>query len=168
MKEIARPYILESVAFLTTRVNVPDMDDYKKLVRVNKYLKGDPETPLALETYKTPIMKWCVDPSFSVHPGTKSHMGFTMSLDKGSIYSTSIRQNINMRSSTKADLVGVDEIICMILWRNYFLESQGYSTNIEIFQDNQSSILLEKNSRIPSIKITRYIKIRYYFVLGRV
>ena len=34
----ARPHVQTVVAFLMTRVKVPDKDDYKKLTRVVKYL----------------------------------------------------------------------------------------------------------------------------------
>jgi hypothetical protein len=37
-----------------------------------------------------------------------------------------------------------------------------------IYQDNQSSILSEKNGRRSSSKRTRYINIRYFFVTARV
>jgi hypothetical protein len=42
----ARPDIQTSVAFLCTRVKEPDHDDYKKLARVMKYLRGTRTLPL--------------------------------------------------------------------------------------------------------------------------
>ena len=38
-----------------------------------------------------------------------------MSLGKGSIYSTSIRQKLNTKSSTEAELVGVSDVMPQIL-----------------------------------------------------
>jgi len=38
----ARPDMQEAVAFLTTQVKTPDTDDYKKLGKVLKYLRGTP------------------------------------------------------------------------------------------------------------------------------
>ena len=43
----------------------------------------------------------------------KIHIGDTMSIGKGSIYSTSIRQNINTRTSEESEMVGVHDIM---LW----------------------------------------------------
>ena len=80
----------------------------------------------------------------------KSHTGDKLSLGKGSIYSTSVRRNLNTRESTEAELVGVADVMPVILWRNYFLESQGYSIVIDIFQDKQSPMLLENNGRDSS------------------
>ena len=51
----ARPDIQEAVAFLTTRVKGPDVDDYKKLGRVIRYLRGDPKLCLTLEADNTQI-----------------------------------------------------------------------------------------------------------------
>jgi hypothetical protein len=165
----ARPDLQQAVAFLTTRVRKPDKDDYKKLGRVIKYLRGDPHLPLTLEAVDTRVMKWWVDASFAVHPDMKSHTGATGSMGKGSVYSTSTRQKINTKSSTEAELVAVNDIMPMVLWTRYFLKAQGYEVNdSKIYQDNMSSILLEKNGRASSGKQTRHINIRYFFIADRV
>jgi len=44
----ARPDIILPVAFLTTRVKSPDTDDWKKLTRAIRYLRGTIELPLIL------------------------------------------------------------------------------------------------------------------------
>ncbi len=89
-----------------------------------------------------------------------------MSLGAGAVYSTSKKQKLNTKSSTEAELVGVNDIMPQILWTRYFLEAQGYSTvtNLVINQDNQSAMLLEKNGRRSSSKWTRHINIQYFFV----
>jgi hypothetical protein len=47
--------------------------------------------------------------------------------------------------------------------------SQGYEgTESTVYQDNQSSIHLEKNGRMSSGKRTRHINIRYFFVADRI
>jgi hypothetical protein len=89
-----------------------------------------------------------------VHPDIKSHTGGTLSLGKGSVYSTSTRQKLNTKSSTEAELVGIDDVMPLILWTRYFLDAQGYDVQEnKVFQDNQSVILLEKNGRRSSIVI---------------
>ena len=65
-----------------------------------------------------------------------------MSLGKGSAYSTSTCNKINTKSSTKAELVAVNDVMPLILWTQYFLEAQGYEVHEnKVFQDNQSTIL---------------------------
>ena len=88
-----------------------------------------------------------------------------MTMGKGSVYSTSTRQKINTKSSTEAELVGVDDVMPMVIWTRYFLQAQGYEVrDSKIYQDNQSAMLLEKNGKESSGKRTRHINIRYFFV----
>ena len=165
----ARPDIQTAVAFLCTRVKAPDTDDYKKLTRVMRYLRGTVNMPLTLEAESMQIVKWWVDASFAVHTDMKSHTGAVMTLGKGGIYGTSTRQRINTRSSTEGEPVGVNDAMPQILWTRYFLEAQGYDVRDSIiFQDNQSAILLEKNGKASSSKRTCHINIRYFFVTDRI
>ena len=105
----ARPDIQTAVSFLCTRVKSPDTDDYKKLTRVMKYLRATINMPLSLEGGNMRVIKWWVDASYAVHPDMRSHTGSSMSLGKGSIYSSSTRQKLNTKSSTEAELVGVSD-----------------------------------------------------------
>ena len=63
----ARPDIQTAVAFLTTRVRGPDVDDYKKLTRVIKYLRGTINLNLTLEADDAHIVKWWIDAAFATH-----------------------------------------------------------------------------------------------------
>jgi hypothetical protein len=165
----ARPDVQTSVAFLTTRVKSPDEDDYKKLAKCMKYLRATINLPLTMEADDLHVVKWWVDASFGVHPDMKSHTGATMSLGKGAIYSRSTRQKLNTKSSTEAELVGVDDVMPQVMWTRYFLEAQGYEVrDSKIYQDNQSTMLLANNGRASSSKRTRHIALRYYFVTDRV
>jgi hypothetical protein len=165
----ARPDIQTAVAFLTTRVKSPDEDDKKKLRRCMQYLRGTPEIVLTLEADNLHVVKWWVDGSYAVHPDMKSHTGATMTLGKGSVYSASTRQKLNTKSSTEAELVGVDDLMPQILWTRYFLEAQGYDVHENtVYQDNQSTMLLENNGRALSSQRTRHINIRYLFVTDRI
>ena len=165
----ARPDIQTPIAFLCTRVRNPDIDDYKKLQRVVCYLRGTKTLALTLEADNLQVIKWWVDASFAVHKDMHSHTGGTMSLGKGSVYSTSVRQKLTTKSSTEAELVGVDDVMPMILWTRQFLEGQGYTIQDNIvFQDNQSAMLLENNGQRSSTKRTRHLKIRYFFVTDKI
>jgi hypothetical protein len=114
-------------------------------------------------------VKWWIDASFAVHPDMRSHTGNTMSLGKGSVYSTSKKQRINTKSSTEAELVGVDDSMPLVIWTRNFLMAQGFEIHDNVvFQDNQSAMLLEKNGRASSGRRTRHINIRYFFVTDRV
>jgi hypothetical protein len=83
----------------------------------------------------------------------RSHAGGAMTLGKGSVYSTSAKQKLVTRSSTKAEVVAVHEIMPQMLWTAYFLRAQGiHVPDLILFQDNMSAILLEKNGRTSARK----------------
>ena len=134
-----------------------------------KYLRSNKEVTLTLESDSVNIVKWWVDGSFAAHPDMRSHTGGTMSLGKGSVYSTSVKQKINTKSSTEAELVAVDDLMGQVLWTRYFLEAQGYNVeDSRVHQDNESAILLEKNGRASSGKRTKHINVRYFFITDRI
>ena len=94
-----RPDIHTAVAFLTTCVQGPNEDDWKKLLRLMQYLINTTEMPLTLRADGTNIVKWWVEVSDSVHPDKRSQTGGIMSLGKGATISTSIKQKMNTKSS---------------------------------------------------------------------
>ena len=165
----ARPDIQTAISFLCTRVKEPDVDDYKKLGRVIRYLRGTNDMILTLEHDNSHIIKWWVDASFACHNDMRSHTGGVMTLGKGAAYATSTRQKLNSRSSTEGELVAVNDVMPHILWTRNFLISQGITVKDNVvFQDNKSAILLEENGKASSSKRTRHINIRYFFVKDRI
>jgi hypothetical protein len=98
----------------------------------------------------------------------RSHTGGAMSMGTGAIYSTSKKQKLNTKSSTEAELVGVDDMLPQALWTNYFMDAQGYGVSTILNQDNQSTIKLSKNGKSSSGKGTRHINIRYFFITDRI
>jgi hypothetical protein len=165
----SRPDIHTAIAFLSRRTKEPDEDDWKKLRRLLIYLHSTLDMPLTLQANNLHTIQWWVDGAFAVHNDMKSHTGITMSLGKGSIYSSSTTQKINTRSSTEAELVGVNDGMSQIMWTRYFLEEQGFEIkNNIIYQDNTSAILLEENGKKSSGKKTRHINIRYFYIQDRV
>ena len=161
--------IQTAIAFLSTRVSQPDVDDWKKLGRLIGYLKGTKNLVLTLSADNTNLIKWYVDAAYAVHKDMKSHTGGVFTLGKGAAIASSIKQKLNTRSSTEAELVGVDDMVGNILWTNYFLKAQGYDYDETIiYQDNKSAILLEQNGMASSSKRTKHINIRYFFIKDRI
>ena len=72
-----------------------------------------------------------------------------------------LSKKINTKSSTKAELIAVDDLMPQILWTRLFLESQGLKVkDIIVHQDNMSPIKLENIGRGSSGKQTCHINIR--------
>ena len=164
-----RPDLLTAISFLCTRIQSPDIDDFKKLGRCLWYLRDTKHLSLTLEANDMTVIQWWVDASFATHPKCRSHTGATLSFGKGSVYSMSSKQKLNTRSSTEAELVGINDVLSMILWTRLFLEGQGYQvTDNVLYQDNESTIKLAKNGRRSSSKLTRHIEVRYYFITDHI
>jgi hypothetical protein len=71
----ARPDILLTVSFLTTRVRDPDYDDWKKLVRLLAYLKGTGELLFVLSYNYLRNLTWFIDGSYASHDDMKGQSG---------------------------------------------------------------------------------------------
>ena len=99
------------------------------------------------------IIRWWIDASYAVHDDMKGHTRATLSLGKGGIYSGSWKQRLVACSSMESELVGVYDVLPQILWTKQFLEEQGWLDSATIvYQDNTSSILLERNRQSSSMK----------------
>jgi hypothetical protein len=82
---------------------------------------------------------------------------------------SSTKQKLNTRSSTETEIVGADDFMPAICWTRYFMKAQGYYVKDNVlFQDNEISILLEKNGKASSSKRTKHINIRYFSITNRV
>ena len=70
-----------------------------------------------------------------------------MTMGTGTMQAQSRKQKLNSRSSTEAELIGVDDAITQVLWTKQFMEAQGYPIEKKIlYQDNKSSISLDVTS----------------------
>jgi hypothetical protein len=96
-------------------------------------------------------MMWSVDASFAVHEDMRSHTGAVLSLGQGALSSMSLKQKINTKSSTEAELVGDNNAMNFVEWVQLFVEQQTKSINEDsvltkigcetiIQQDNTSTI----------------------------
>ena len=94
---------------------------------------------LTLSADNTQILKWDIDAAYAVHKDLKSQTGGILTMGEGAAIAASLKQKINTKSSTEAELVAVDDLMGPILWTNYFLKAQGYNCkDTVIYQDNKS------------------------------
>ncbi len=165
----ARLDISLAIAFLTTQVRSPNIEDWEKLCHLMEYLRGDRDRPLILGTDNEGMLMWYVDALFAVHPNMCRHTGGGMTMGRGFPISVSTKQMLNTKSSTESELVGINNMMPIVLRTCYFLLSQGYGV-IEnlLLQDNKSSIIHERNGKASSGKRTRHINICYFFITDQV
>jgi hypothetical protein len=165
----ARPDTCTAITFLTTRVRAPDKYDWNKLVHLMRYIRGTRTMPLILSANGIVILKWWVDASFTVHPNMRGHSGGGFSLGQGFPIVISTNQKLSTRSSTETEIVGADNFMLAICWTRYFMKAQGCGVKDNVlFQDNKSSIILEKNGKASSSKGMKHINIQYFFITDRV
>ena len=79
----------------------PDEDDWGKLNRLLKYIRGVIYLKLTLEATSLAFIKLLVDASFVVHPYFRSHTSAGISLGKVVVSSIPQKNCINMKSSTE-------------------------------------------------------------------
>jgi Reverse transcriptase (RNA-dependent DNA polymerase) len=123
----SRPDLQLAVAFLTTRVSCSTEEDWLKLRRVLLYLKGTVDLALILGATSLTKMETWVDAAYAVHNDMKSHTGGVVSFGRGAVISKSIKQKLNTKSSTEAELVGASDFFPTIIWARMFLAAQGVS-----------------------------------------
>ena len=88
-----------------------------------------------------------------------------MSFGQGMALSYSWKQKIITKSSTEAELVGVDNSLGYILWARYFMIELEYEMDPSLLhQDKTSAILLETNGRASSSKRTKHIRVTYFLI----
>jgi len=151
LSQRSRQDIQTAVVFLCTRVQSPDVDDYKKLARVMKYIRGTRDIKLTIDAGEGP--KWWVDSSYAVHPDMRSHISIFMTLGKGTAYSASSKQKLNTKSSTEVELVAIEDSMAQVLWTRKFLAGQGeHVPTMTIYQENKSTMLLAENRKTSSGK----------------
>ena len=83
--------------------------------------------------------------------------------------SGSIKQKLNVKSSTEGESVGTDDTLPQVLWTNYFLKAQGFkSKGTVMYQDNMSTMLMLKNGKASTTRRTKHINVRYFFITDRI
>jgi len=87
-------------------VKSPDEDDDMKLSRVIQYIRDTQHITLTIESNNNP--QWWVDSSYEVHPNMKGHTVKFISVGEGRKYTSSCKQKLNTKSSTKAELIAID------------------------------------------------------------
>ena len=163
-----RPDILLSISYLVKRVQQPNQEDYNKLARVVKYLRGTSKMGIILQAEKLLHIVAYIDASHAVHDNHRSHSGTIISLGKGPIYQKSGSQRINTKSSTESEIVALSDNSSQVIWSRDFLISQGYQIEPAlIYQDNTSTMSLVKNGKSNSER-TKHISTRFYFIKDRV
>jgi hypothetical protein len=149
-------------------VQQPTVDDWDKLQRLLRYLNGSWELGIRITPDDDLTIAAFIDVAFAIHPDARSHTGTVIMVGQGPIYTQSVKQRINTKSSTEGEMVGVSDSVGQVLWTRNFVGAQGYEVKpAKLLQDNMSTIQLIKNG-FNSADRTRHIHIRHFFVKDKI
>lgn len=107
----ARPNIQLAVAFSCTHVKESSTYDWKNMSHMIQYLCGTRDLSLTLEVDNSDVVMWWVDAAFAVTTTLQSQSAGIMTLGKGAVYSASLRQQLNTRSSMELELVAANDFM---------------------------------------------------------
>ena len=169
----AKPECLVTVAFLSTRVNVCDVDDMAKLYRLLGYVVGTRDRGIIFKIFEYMTVNAFIDAAHGVHRCVlhtgKLHTGCVVIVgEHGAVYAKSTKQKIVTKSSTEAELVGLSDTASQGIHTRRFLVAQGCDIGpVKIHQDHMSCIALMKRG-CPGSDKSRHIEIRYFWLAERV
>ena len=95
----------------------------------------------------------------------KGHTSGLVSLGRGTIHNKLSKQKINTKSSTESEVVDASDFIPWTIWLKRILQELGYGMKRTLlYQDNESTIKMEKNGLKSCEDKSRHINIRYFSI----
>ena len=103
------------------------------------------------------VRSW-IGSSYNTHDDCRGCAVVTVILGQSAVLSSSLKQKLNVKSSTEGELVGARDGMSVVLWSKHFIKAQGYTVeHNKLYQDNKSTILMENNGRASSSEQKKYI-----------
>ena len=166
-----RPDIQIAVGFLGRRVKKATEEDWNKISRVIRFIRGTIDAGLRLRCGNGRLkVTVFIDASHAIHDDYRSHTGCCLYIgDMGAVYCKSSRQGLNTKSSAESELVGATDLAGAYIWVHSYLKAQNYDVEYEVDlrQDNLAVHAWLKNGRAKDDK-GRHINIRYFWLADRI
>ena len=160
------------IAVPCTWVQKPAEKDWGKPILCMKWLNKTKNNKMTFDTRNgISTFEWCMDASFATHPDFRSHTDGSgrFTGGQGCPINVSAKQKINVDSSATTELAAVGQLPSLVMWVPLFLGDQGCPVkNNCVHQDNNSTILLEKNRKASSSKQTRAMNTHCFMVTDHV
>ena len=127
------------------------------------YIRKFPEKEVIFKP-KDLQLRGHVDASFNITVDARSYYGYIITLGHALVSTKGGRIKTVVRSSTEAEISGVNEIVSELLWCRDVLEELGYQQHkMPISEDNQSCItMLQKEPRSFHSK-SRHVRVKWAF-----
>lgn len=158
------PDIALPVNYLCGRVNKCDAADLEKLNKILHYLNTTVDTGITLKCNEPKMsIDAFIDASYGINKDRKSQTGVSIFAGSGSVVRKSVKQRINTKSSTEAELIACSDSVAHIHQIKNILTDLGE----QVEQVNKSTITLLTNKK-PVSQQSRHIDIRYFFMRDQV
>ena len=164
-----RPDVAVPVSSLCTRVQHPDVEDWKKLRRTLKFVQQTIGDFRVIGADDVTRMETYVDSSHAVHEDMRGHTGGVITFGTGVLAPKCSKQKMNSRSSNETEVIGNSEYLPYNIWHEYFLEAQGYKLKSNVlYQDNEGAEKIAKNGTASCGSRSRHINIKFFWITDRV
>lgn len=104
-------------------------------------------------------LSWYIDKSYASHSDMKGQSGAVLMTGDCAVLFKSNKQKVNTRGSTETELIAVDDALPTVQWTKSFMMEQGYNLDMEIKEDNRSTLLLMRNGRLSSGKRAKHLEL---------
>jgi hypothetical protein len=155
--------MLAAVAFLSTRMREPTVQDWTKLQMVASYCSSTADRCKVLQPESLNI-ECQADAAFAVDQEMLSVSGLGISVGGSFVIARSYRQKLVARSSCEAEIMCLSDAVSFTIYMIQFMQCQGYGIRQIpiIWQDNKAVITLLQNNK-PAASNSRHFKIHWYF-----
>ena len=158
-----RPDIDFVVSYLQRLQSNPTQTDWDDLMHLLHYLNKEPEHWITHEPSDLQLRAY-VDASYNITPEGTSHYGFLLTVGHSLIGLKGGRIKTVVRSSTEAEIVGVNEVTSEILWARDVLIELGFpQEQITIAEDNNSCITMLQTEPRNFQTNSRHVRVKWAF-----
>lgn len=158
-----RPDISYSVNVAAQYVESPTTDNWNKIKRIFRYLKGSIDAHIFYASSNPLLIEGYSDSSYANAPGKKSIGGYCFKIRGGVFCWSSKKQSIVATSPMEAELIALTNAAKQGMWLKKICDDLNIPYPIiDIYEDNQSTIKFVNGSEFSSR--SKHIDVRYYFV----
>ncbi|HND47413.1 MAG TPA: Ty1/Copia family ribonuclease HI, partial [Anaerolineales bacterium] len=141
LARLTRPDILMPVSFLSTKAQSPTLKNYKDIQQVVRYVSDTRDDCVVFSKCDLKV-KLFADASHLTHPDGRGHTGIIIFLGKTFITARSVKQKVQARSSTEAEIIAAEECATYIPFLKGLLHDLKLEVELPFImgQDNKSCI----------------------------
>ena len=89
------------------------------------YLKGTLYLKRHMRADSLSMIRWWVDALYGVRWDSKGRTSAMISIGKGVVVNIARKHKLIIVSSSEAELVSIEDVLGIMMWCKYFMESQG-------------------------------------------